>query len=88
MGPPCPLGTARTDPAQEKMFVERTYKVRNFWTMSVTKSPKAAEDSQTKKKFNDPLWFIALQTQLAVFLGSRNKQVILDSYYSETFFST
>ena len=54
--------------------------------MLATKSPKAAEDSQNKEKLNGPLGFIVLQAQLAVFLGSQNKQVILDSYKSEIFF--
>ena len=39
----------------------------------------------TQKKLNDPLGFIVLQKQLAFTLGSRNKQVILDSYQSEIF---
>ncbi|RMX37867.1 hypothetical protein pdam_00007087 [Pocillopora damicornis] len=38
-----------------------------------------------KKKRNDPLGFIVLQTQLAFTIGSRNKQAILDSYQSEIF---
>ena len=39
----------------------------------------------TQKKLNNPLGFIVLQKQLAFTLGSRNKQVILDSYQSEIF---
>ena len=38
-----------------------------------------------RKKINDPLGFIVLQTQLAFSIGSRNKQAILDSYQSEIF---
>ena len=41
-----------------------------------------------RKKINDPLGFIVLQTQLAFTIGSRNKQAILDSYQSEIFFYT
>ena len=33
------------DPAQEKDYVEWTYKVRYFWTMSAMESQKAAEES-------------------------------------------
>ena len=32
---------------------------------------------------NDSFSFIVLQTQLAFFFSSRNKQVILDSFWSE-----
>ena len=49
MGPSCPLRTARVNPAPEKKCVEQNYKVRNIWTISATKSHKAAEDSQNKK---------------------------------------
>ena len=52
--------------------------------MSTTKSLKAAEDGLYKEVKRLP-GFIVLQTQLAFFLGSRNKQVILDYYYSEIF---
>ena len=41
-----------------------------------------------RKKINDPLGFIVLQTQLAFSIGSRNKQAILDSYQSEIFCHT
>ena len=41
-----------------------------------------------RKKINDPLGFIVLQTQLAFTIGSRNKQAILDSYQSEIFCHT
>ena len=47
--------------------------------MSVIKLQKAAEDSQNQKKSN-LFGFIVLRTQLAFFPGSRNKQVIFDSY--------
>ena len=80
-----PARIARIDPAQEKKFVEGTYKVRYFWTMSTTKSLKAAEDGLYKEEVKRLLGFIVLQTQLAFFLGSRNKKVILDSYYGEIF---
>ena len=52
--------------------MERTNKVRNFWTMSAMKSQKAAEDSQTKENINDTRGFVLLQTQMAFFPGSRN----------------
>ena len=60
--------------------VERTYRVRNFWTMSATKSQKATEDSQNKENINDLRGFNVLQILLDFFPGSQNKQVILDSY--------
>lgn len=44
------LETACFDPAQEKKCVERTYRVRNSWTISATKSQIAAEDSENKRK--------------------------------------
>ena len=47
--PSCPRGIALIDPAQEKKVEERSYKVRNFWTMLATESQKAAEDSPKKK---------------------------------------
>ena len=53
------------------------------WRRSHRKRQKTVK---TKKKLNGPLGFIVLQAQLAVFLGSQNKQVILDSYKSEIFF--
>ena len=52
--------------------MERTNKVRNFWTMSAMKSQKAAEDSQTKENINDTRGFVLLQTQMGFFPGSRN----------------
>ena len=49
--------------------------------MAVIKLQKVAEDSQNKKKNVSNLFgFIMLQTQLAFFPGSWNKQDILDSY--------
>ena len=42
MSPSFPHGIARFDPAQ-------TYKARNSWAMSVTKSKKLGERSQNKK---------------------------------------
>ena len=67
--PSCPRGIALIDPAQEKKVEERSYKVRNFWTMLATESQKAAEDSpkkKIKKKLNDSLGFIVLQAQFAL----------------------
>ena len=43
------MGDARFDPAHELKCVERTYKVRNFWTISAMKSQKAAGHSQNKE---------------------------------------
>ena len=54
------------------------------WRRSRKKRQKTVKTKQ--KKLNDPLGFIVLQAQLAGFLGSQNKQVILDSYKSEIFF--
>ena len=53
----------------------------------IISSPKWASAIR-RKKINDPLGFIVLQTQLAFTIGSRNKQAILDSYQSEIFFYT
>ena len=50
----------------------------------IISSPKWASAIH-RKKINDPLGFIVLQTQLAFSIGSRNKQAILDSYQSEIF---
>ena len=80
----CPLWSrAKINTAWSSM--ERTYKVRNFWTLSATEKQKALEDSRNKENINDSRGFIVLQTHLAFgFLsgeggrgGSRNKQVIL-----------
>ena len=65
--------------------MERTYKVRNFWTMSAMETQKALEDSRNKENINDSRGLIVLQIHLAFgFLsgkggrgGSRNTQVIL-----------
>ena len=43
------------------------------------KSQKAEEDSHSKGVTNESRGFIVLKTQLAIFHGSRNKQVILHS---------
>ena len=44
--------------------------------MSAMRSQKAAQDSQNYENIDDSWGFIALQTQLAIFLaGSWNKQV-------------
>ena len=68
MGPSCPLGIARFDPAQEKRYMARTCKVRN-WTMSVMKLQKAGEESQSNANTNDPRRFIVPETQVAFFFS-------------------
>ena len=46
MGPTCPLvSPAIAWSRTRKDYVEWTYKVRNFWTMSAMESQKAEEDS-------------------------------------------
>lgn len=78
MGPPCPLGIARFDPAQKKKInSERKFKVGNFWTMTATQSQKAAEENQNKENINETRGFILLQTQMTFFPASRNKQVFI-----------
>ena len=67
-------------PAQEKKFVKRTFKVCNYWTMLATNSQEAVEDSRNKEKNQTTLLGLVCHTQLAFFLGSQNKQAILDSY--------
>ena len=58
--------------------MERTYNFRSFWTMSATKSPKAAEDRQNKEKIKRPSWvYFAIQTQLAFFPSSQKSSLIL-----------
>ena len=44
-----------------------TLKVRNFLTLSVMESQKAAEDRQNKETLTDSRGFIVPQTQLASF---------------------
>ena len=73
LGHSCPLEIARFDSVQEKHCVERTYKLRKFWTVSAMESQKTAKGSQNREEINDSCWFIALQTQLSFFPGSRNK---------------
>ena len=58
-----------------------------YWSHA-RKLTKFVTFGQCRKKINDPLGFIVLQTQLAFTIGSRNKQAILDSYQSEIFFYT
>lgn len=85
MGPSYSDGIARLDLAQEKDCVERTYQVRDFFTMSAMKSQESEEKNKT---FLDSYGFTTvLQIQFDFFPGSRNKQkqVILDSYYIEIF---
>ena len=76
MGPSCPFETISIsisilfDFAQEKTLqcVERTKKIRNFWTVLAIESQKAAENSQNKININYSRGFIMLQmlqTQLA-----------------------
>ena len=59
---------------------KRTNKVNNFWTMPVVESQKSTEESQNKENMKDCRGLIVLQTQLAFFLGSGSKKVILDSF--------
>ena len=73
LGHSCPLEIARFYPVQEKHCVERTYKLRKFWTVSAMESQKTAKGSQNREEINDSCGFIALQTQLSFFPGSRNK---------------
>ena len=41
-------------------------------------SQKAEEDNRNKENINDSRELIALQPQLALFLGSRNEQVVVN----------
>ena len=54
-------------PCKDISFVEWTLKVRNFLTLSVMESQKAAEDRQNKEILTDSRGFIVPQTQLASF---------------------
>ena len=49
------------------MDLRRTYKVRNFWTMSEKKLQKAADDSQNEENTNDNTGLIVLHTRSAFF---------------------
>ena len=72
MGPSYSDGIARLDLAQEKDCVERTYQVRDFFTMSARKSQESEEKNKT---FKDSYGFTTvLQIQFDFFPGSRNKQ--------------
>ena len=73
---PKPIRIVRFDPLASKKSHGATYKVRNFLTMSSMESPKATEDIQNKENINE------LEDS---FPESGNKQVILDSYFSEVF---
>ena len=85
MGPSYSDGIARLDLAQEKDCVERTYQVRDFFTIV---GNEVAKQRRKNKTFKDSYGFtIVLQIQFGFFPGSRNKQkqVILDSYYMKNF---
>ena len=65
MGASCPLGIARFDPAQEKYCVKRTYKFRNFWTVSIGKElQKGAGDSHNKEYVNNSPGLICLNIRV------------------------
>ena len=85
MGPCCTLGISRFDSMPKKNCVKQTDKFRTFWTISAKESHDAKGDSKNKENINESLGFIVLQTQLASIRGSRNKQIILDSHYSESY---
>ena len=85
MGLCCTLGISRFDFMPKKNCVKKTNKFRTFWTISAKESHYAKEDSKNKENINESLGFIVLQTQLASIRGSRNKQIILDSHYSESY---
>ena len=53
--------------------------------MSAMEKQNATEDSQNKEHINDSRGSIVLKTKLAFFLGSRDKQFIINSYYGEIF---
>ena len=48
--------------------------------MPVVESQKSTEERQNKENMKDCRGLIVLQTQLAFFLGSGSKKVILDSF--------
>lgn len=50
------LGITRSNPAQEKKGVGRTYNLLNFSKMSATKSQTAVEDIKNKEKIKRPSW--------------------------------
>ena len=66
--------------------MERTYKVRNFWTLSATETQKALEDSRNKENINDSRGFIVLQIHLTFgFLsgeGGRGGPLEINKSYS------
>ena len=66
--------------------MKRTYKVCNYWTVLETKSQEAAEAVKTKKKIKRPSWVYRVAHTVAYFLGSQNKQVVVDFYQSKIFF--
>ena len=65
--------------------MKKTDKFRTFWTISAKESHYAKGDSKNKENISESIGFIVLQIQLASIRGSRNKQIILDSHYSETY---
>ena len=69
----------------QKNCVKKTDKFRTFWAISAKESHYAKGDSKNKENISESIGFIVLQTQLASIRGSRNKQIILDSHYSETY---
>ena len=69
----------------QKNCVKKTDKFRTFWTISAKESHYAKGDSKNKENISESIGFIVLQIQLASIRGSRNKQIILDSHYSETY---
>ena len=85
MGLCCTLGIARFDSMQKKNCVKKTDKFLTFWTISAKESHYAKGDSKNKENISESIGFIVLQTQLASIRGSRNKHIILDSHYSETY---
>ena len=70
---PASVFKCKLDPTQEKHCAKVTYKSR-WWRWK-----KGTDDCQNKDIMNDLRGFIVLQTQLAFFPCSWNKQVILDS---------
>ena len=82
MGLCCTLGISRFDFMPKKNCVKKTDKFRTFWTISAKELHYAKGDSKNKENINESLGFIVL---LASIRGSRNKQIILDSHYSESY---
>ena len=56
----------------------------NFWTMLAMKLQKGVEGRPNKDNIKQLWWvYCATNTVLALFIGSQNKQVILDCYLRE-----